>query len=87
MQKKLTNEEKYRYLRYRLICYYMIIVTGILTIGLSLASLFLKISPIYAIICFVLEVVFSKLRVYFRDKEKGFSEIEDKKKEKGKEKK
>lgn len=57
----ITNEDKYNIAKKKIFLWYMIIVFGILTIVLSIISLVFKISPIYAIICFVLEIIFSKL--------------------------
>lgn len=70
MQKKLTNEKIYRYTKYRIFCWYMIIITGVLTIAFSLLSLLNKISPIFAVIAFLLEVIFTKLKEKFNTKEK-----------------
>lgn len=64
---KITNEQKYKYAKYNLICWYLIIITGILTIAFSLLSLFKNISPIYAIISFILEIIFTKVREKFRN--------------------
>lgn len=67
MQKKLSNEKKYKYAKYRIFCWYMIIFTGVLTIVLSIFSLTTHLSPIFAIISFILEVVFTKLKEKFKE--------------------
>lgn len=67
MTKKLTNDEKYRYAKWRVFCWYMIVITGFLTIVLSLFSLFAGLSPIFAFVSFILEIVFTKVREYFKE--------------------
>lgn len=67
MSQKLSNDNKYKYRKYRIFLWYMIIITGFMTIVLSLFSLFSKISPIYAIISFILEVIFTKMRTKLLD--------------------
>lgn len=64
MKKKISNEEREKLLKRRVMLWYGIIVFGILTILLSILSLTIKLNPIYAIISFVLETLAS----YFRNK-------------------
>ena len=59
--KKMTNDDKYKLIKQKMILWYLIILLGVLTIVLSVFSLVFKISPIYAVICFILELIFSKL--------------------------
>lgn len=59
--KKMTNDDKYKLIKQKMVLWYLIIILGVLTIVLSVFSLVFKISPIYAVICFVLEIIFSKL--------------------------
>ncbi len=68
--KKAKEIDQYQYMKYRVFCWYMIIVFGILTIALSLLSLFKNISPIFAILSFIMEVVFTKLMNHFKTEEK-----------------
>ena len=70
VKKKQKEIDQYRYMKYRIFCWYMIIVFGILTIALSLLSLFQNISPIFAILSFVMEVVFTKLMEHFKTEKK-----------------
>ena len=70
MKKKLTNEEKYKYTKYRILCWYLVIITGIMTIAFSLLSLIQHVSPIFAVISFILEMVFTKLMKYFKEVKK-----------------
>lgn len=64
MKKKISNKEREKLLKRRVMLWYGIIVFGILTILLSILSLTIKLNPIYAIISFVLETLAS----YFRNK-------------------
>lgn len=59
---KLTNDEIFKNRKLRTILWYSIIIFGVATITLSLCSLIIQLSPIYAIICFILETVFTKWR-------------------------
>ena len=68
--KKAKEIDQDQYMKYRVFCWYMIIVFGILTIALSLLSLFKNISPIFAILSFIMEVVFTKLMNHFKTEEK-----------------
>ncbi|MCI8588700.1 MAG: hypothetical protein HFG40_03515 [Bacilli bacterium] len=67
MPKKLSNEEKYKYAKYRVFCWYMIVFTGILTIVLAILSLTIQLSPVFAIISFILETIFTKLKEKFKE--------------------
>lgn len=58
----ITNDEKLKRLKIRKLLWYGIIVFGLLTILLSLFSLFRNWSPLYAVVCFVIEVILSKWR-------------------------
>lgn len=58
----ITNDEKLRRLKLRKILWYGILFFGLLTIVLSLFSLLREWSPLYAIICFVIEAILSKWR-------------------------
>lgn len=72
--KKSTKEkeiDQYQYMKYRVFCWYMIIIFGILTIALSLLSLFKNISPVFAIIAFIMEAVFTRLTKHFQVEEKS----------------
>ncbi len=66
-KKKLTNEQKYNYTKYRIFCWYIIIISGIATIAFSLLSLFQKVTPIFAIISFIIEIIFTKLREHLKE--------------------
>jgi len=69
--KKSTKEiDEYQYMKYRVFCWYMVIIFGVLTIALSLLSLFQNISPIFAIISFILEVIFTKLMEHYKTENK-----------------
>ena len=59
---KISNDEKIRRLKIRNILWYLIIIFGILTVVLSVCSLVFKISPIYGLICFILEAFLTKYR-------------------------
>lgn len=58
----MTNEEKLKRLKTRKILQIIIIIFALLTIVLSCCSLFINISPIYAILCFIIEVTVTKYR-------------------------
>ena len=70
MKKSSKEVDLYQYMKYRVFCWYMIIIFGILTIALSLLSLFKNISPIFAIISFIMEVIFTKLMEHFKTENK-----------------
>ena len=59
---KLTNDEKIKRVKQRQILRYLIIIFGLLTLGLAIYSLVAEISPIYAIISFIIEFCLSKYR-------------------------
>ena len=59
---KKNNDEKIRIMKMRKLLLNLIIVFGVLTIVLAICSLVFKISPIYAIVCFVIEVSLGKYR-------------------------
>lgn len=60
--KVITNDEKLSRLKQRKILWYGIILFGFLTILLSIFSLFQQLSPLYALICFIVEVILTKWR-------------------------
>lgn len=59
---KISNEEKIKRVKLRKILKVFIIIFGLATLVLALFSLFNKLSPIYAIITFVIEAVLSNYR-------------------------
>lgn len=61
-QQTITNDEKLKRLKKRKFLWYGIIFFGIMTIVLSLFSLLHDLSPLYAVFCFLIEVVLSKCR-------------------------
>ena len=66
---KLTNDEKIKRVKQRQILRYLIIIFGLLTLGLAIYSLVAEISPIYAIISFIIEFCLSKYREKLDPKE------------------
>lgn len=62
MKKKLTNDEIYKKTKLSVTLWYLIILFGIATIVLAISSLVFKISPIFCIITFILETIFTKYR-------------------------
>ena len=60
--KKLTNEEKIKRLKSRKILKFLIIIFGLLTLTLSIYSLITKRTPIFALLCFIIEFILSKYR-------------------------
>ena len=69
LKDKLSNDEKSDRYKKRKILFYLIIVFGFTTIILSVASLVIKISPIFAVISFVIETILSKYRDKLRFKD------------------
>ena len=65
--KKLTNEEIYKKTRLSKIYWYLIIIFGLATIILAVSSLVFKISPVFCIIGFILETLFTKMRNNIRE--------------------
>ena len=67
---KLSNEEKESRYKKRKILLALIVIFGISTIVLSVLSIIFKISPVFALISFVIEAILSKYRekLAFRDK-------------------
>lgn len=59
---KISNEEKIKRVKLRKILKVFIIIFGLATLVLSFFSLFNKISPVYAIVTFIIEVIFSNYR-------------------------
>ncbi len=59
---KLTNDEKIRNVKLRKILKYIIMLLALLTIIFSVLSLWKNITPIFAIIFFIIEVIVSKYR-------------------------
>lgn len=58
----ISNDEKVKRVKQRKILRILIIIFGLATLVLALFSLFNKISPIYAIITFVIEAGLSQYR-------------------------
>ena len=58
----MTNDEKEKAYKKRKILRYLIIVFGIGTLVLSIWSLVDKVTPIPALICFIIEAALSKYR-------------------------
>jgi len=59
---KITNDEKLKRVKKRKILKCFIIFFGFLTLILSIHSLVMKTSPIFALISFIIEVILSKYR-------------------------
>lgn len=60
--KKISNDEKIKRVKQRKILRILIIIFGLATLVLAMFSLFNQISPIYAIITFVIEAGLSQYR-------------------------
>ena len=58
----MTNDEKVKVMKKRRTLYYLIIFFGVATLVLALFSLIEKISPIPAIITFLIEAILTKYR-------------------------
>ena len=58
----MTNDEKIKVMKKRRVLYYLIIFFGVATLVLALFSLIEKISPIPAIITFLIEAILTKYR-------------------------
>ena len=65
----MTNDEKLKRLRKRKVLYYLIILFGLATLVLAGFSLIKKITPIPALITFIIEVILSKWREKIKIKE------------------
>jgi len=61
-EQTISNQEKLDRLKLRKILWYLIIISGLLVLVFSVFSLITGFTPLPAIICFVLEAVFSKWR-------------------------
>ena len=53
----MTNEQKLKNRKKRQILKVFVIIFGLATVGLSICSLIYKITPLYAIIAFVIEAL------------------------------
>lgn len=60
--KKITNDEKFKAFKKRKILRIFIIIFAFLTIILAMLSLMIKISPIFALLSFIIEVCLTKYR-------------------------
>ncbi len=61
-KQSITNEEKYKRIKLRLVLWYLIIIFGLATITLSIFSLFMNLNPIYPLICFLIEALITRWR-------------------------
>lgn len=70
---KFTNDEKVERFSKRKILLWLIVIFGLATVVLSVLSLVLKISPVFAVITFVIEAILSKNRtkLSFKEEESG----------------
>lgn len=60
--KKISNDEKIKIVKKRKLLKVLIIIFGLATLVLAMFSLFDKLSPIYAIITFIVEALLSNYR-------------------------
>jgi len=67
---KISNDQKIQNVRIRKILKYIIIILAILTILFAVLSLWKNITPLYAILFFIIEVIVSKYRDKLDPKEK-----------------
>lgn len=67
---KNSNDQKIQNVRIRKILKYIIIILAILTILFAVLSLWKNITPLYAILFFIIEVIVSKYRDKLNPKEK-----------------
>lgn len=67
---KISNDQKIQNVRIRKILKYMIIILAILTIVFAVLSLWKNITPLYALLFFIIEVIVSKYRDKLDPKEK-----------------
>ena len=67
----MTNDEKIKVIKKRRILYYLIIFFGLTTLVLALFSLVEKITPIPAIITFLIEAILTKEREKLSVKEEA----------------
>lgn len=59
---KLTNDQNIKNLKKRKILRYLIIVFGVLTIGLSILALTIKLNFVFSLIAFVIMTLLTKYR-------------------------
>lgn len=59
---KITNDLKIKRVKQRKVLKYFIIFFGLITLILAVCSLVINISPIYALISFIIEMILSKYR-------------------------
>lgn len=67
--KTLTNDEKIKQVKLRKILKVFIIILAILTIVFSILTLTVKLNPIFALLCFIIEVILNKYRESLNFKE------------------
>lgn len=67
---KISNDQKIQNVRIRKILKYIIIILAILTILFAVLSLWKNITPLYALLFFIIEVIVSKYRDKLNPKEK-----------------
>lgn len=60
--KKINNDEKFKIYKTRKLLRISIIIFTLLTIVFSLLTLIVKLNPIPAVICFIIEVIMTKYR-------------------------
>lgn len=71
----MTNDEKLIRIKKRKILKLFIIIFALLTIILSCVSLFMNVTPVYAIVCFVIEAGLTKYRdsLIFKEEDKNYN--------------
>jgi len=69
--KRMTNDEKIKNVQLRKALKVFIIIFCVLTIVLSILSLWKNVTPFFAIVCFVIEVVLHKYREKLDPKEQA----------------
>ena len=60
--KKINNDEKFKIYKTRKLLRISIIIFTLLTFVFSLLTLIVKLNPIPAVICFIIEVIMTKYR-------------------------
>lgn len=60
--KKINNDEKFKIYKTRKLLRISIIIFTLLTVVFSLLTLIVKLNPIPAVICFIIEVIMTKYR-------------------------
>lgn len=60
--KKINNDEKFKIYKTRKLLRISIIIFTLLTIVFSILTLIVKLNPIPAVICFIIEVIMTKYR-------------------------